>query len=110
MPARHSAVCCVTVPSMVTGAAAPDNGTETISAGIAARANAIKFPDAKLLQINGGAGHTSKIARGLFFDSSCPPARIASMSIISVTVLFVKAPVTMGFFENNNARYKRYES
>ncbi len=64
MPARHSAVCCVTVPSIVTGAAAPDNGTDTISAGMPARARAIKLPEAKLLQISGGAGQTSKMARG----------------------------------------------
>src|SRR5215213_11565854 len=99
MPAKHSAVCCVTVPSIVTGAAAPESGTETISAGTEARASAIKLPEAKLLQIRGGAGQTSKIARGFSRAAADPPARIASMSIISVTVLFVKAPVTIGFLE-----------
>ena len=35
----------LTVPSMVTGAAAPDNGTETISAGMPARASATRTAD-----------------------------------------------------------------
>ena len=60
IPAKHSAVCWVTVPSMVTGAAAPDNGTETISAGMPARERAMRLPAPKFDQGNGGGA-------GLFF-------------------------------------------
>ncbi len=110
IPARHSAVCCVMVPSMVTGAAAPDSGTDTISAGIPARASAIRFPAPKLDQIKGGAGHTSKIARGFSRAAWRLPANTASISIISCTVLFENAPVTIGFFEYSSARNSLYES
>src|SRR6476620_10569273 len=95
---------------MVTGAAAPESGTETISAGIPARASAIKLPAPKFDQINGGAGQTSKMARGFSRDASALPAKSASISIISCTVLFENAPVTIGFFEYSKARYRRYES
>jgi hypothetical protein len=82
MPERHSAACCVTAPSKVTGAAAPANGIETISAGIAARARAINWPAPKLDQINGGDGQTSKMARGCSRNLSRPPAKMASISIM----------------------------
>jgi hypothetical protein len=72
---------------------------DTISAGTPARASVIKLPAPKLLQINGGEGQTSKMARGFSRRASRPPANIASISIISWTVLLVNAPVTIGFLE-----------
>ena len=56
----------------------------------------MRLPAPKFDQINGGAGHTSKIARGLLLAASLLPAKIASISIISSTVLFVNAPVPIG--------------
>ena len=59
MPLMHSAACCVIAPISVTGAVAPANGIDTISAGTPARARSIRFCDAKPLQFNGGDGHSS---------------------------------------------------
>jgi lysine 6-dehydrogenase len=56
IPLMHSAACCTTEPSSVTGAATPARGIETISAGIAARARSIRLCEPNWLQISGGGG------------------------------------------------------
>ncbi len=82
MPLMHSAACCTTEPSRVTGAAAPARGMETIWAGTPARARSIRFWAPKSLQISGGEGQTSNTACGFSASASRPPAKIASMSIM----------------------------
>ena len=90
MPLRHSAACCTTEPRRVTGAAAPASGIETISAGTPARASSIRFCAPKSLQISGGEGQTSNTAWGFSARASCPPAKIASMSIMCCKVAYRK--------------------
>ena len=110
IPLRHSAACCTTEPSKVTGAAAPASGMETIWTGTKARPRSIRFCAPNSLQISGGDGHTSKTACGFFSNPARPPAKIASMSIIAWSVSTEKAPVTIGFLEYSSTRYKRYRS
>ena len=73
----HSAACCTTDPTKVTGAVAPAGGMLTISAGTPARARSTRFCEANTDQFSGGDGQTSKIARGLFRGASRPPLSMA---------------------------------
>ncbi len=107
MPLKHSAACCTTEPSSVTGAAAPASGMETISAGTPARASSIRLPAPNLLQMSGGEGQTSKTACGFSASAARPPVKIASISSMTCSVSFENAPVTIGLPECNSTRYRR---
>src|SRR5215471_21667618 len=106
-PLRHSAACWTTDPINVTGAVAPANGMETISAGTPARANCTMFSEAESDQLSGGEGHTSKTARGLARNLSAPPASAVRRSNMARSVGPLNAPVTIGLFEYQSTIRRR---
>ena len=85
----------------------PDNGTGTISVGIEALAESIRWAHPSAVHRSGEVGQQDTTANGFSRSASAEPRTASSRSCITDQPSTEKAPVTTGFSHVSNARKSR---